>query len=250
MLIEERLSQIIKIVEEKKSVTVLELVQLLDSSESTIRRDLTELDRRGKLSKVHGGATVVEMGYAAIDSELESRYHLYRDEKAAIARYAASLIKAGDFVYIDAGTTTELMIDYITEKNATYVTNAMEHGRKLVNKGFQVYLIGGELKAVTDATVGSEAVEAIKKYNFRKGFWGANGISLKAGYTTPEANEAAVKRKSMEQCTEKYVLGDPSKFNHVSPVTFADFYDVTLITTKIELEVYKKCNNIIEVSEL
>lgn len=73
-------------------------------------------------------------------------------------------------MYIDAGTTTELMIDFLTEKGAVYITNGISHARKLMNAGYRVFLLGGEMKAVTEAIIGEDALENLEKYNFTKGF--------------------------------------------------------------------------------
>lgn len=84
------------------------------------------------------------------------------------------MIREEDFVYLDAGSSVDVMIDYITESGALYVTNSVSHAQKLLKKGMRVFLIGGELKAVTEAIVGAEAVESLKKYHFTKGFFGTN----------------------------------------------------------------------------
>ena len=124
MLTEERKAKILEIVNKKKSVSVPDLIKKFGVSESTIRRDITSLSREGKILKVHGGAV-----------KLEERTN--DDEKIRIARYAASLIQSGDVVFIDAGTTTHFMLDFITEKRATYVTNAVSHAKDLVRKGLR-----------------------------------------------------------------------------------------------------------------
>jgi len=248
MLTEERFAEILKIVEEKKTVTVAELTALLRTSESTIRRALMQLDKRGKLKKVHGGATVLELSFATTDPEIELRYNWNRNEKVAIAKYASMLIEPHDFVFIDAGTTTELVADYIIERNATYVTNSMEHGRKLVHKGCKTYILGGELKAVTEATVGAETIEELNRFNFTKGFFGVNGINLKLGFTTPEISEAMVKMKALKNCFNPYILSDSSKFGKISSVSFGKFKDAIIITTAVKYDEFKKCKNIIEVS--
>lgn len=98
-------------------------------------------------------------------------------------------------MYIDAGTTTELMIDFLTEKGAVYITNGISHARKLMNAGYRVFLLGGEMKAVTEAIIGEDALENLEKYNFTKGFFGTNGVDLEKGFTTPDPKEAAVKKK-------------------------------------------------------
>ena len=121
MLTEERFKLILDILKEKKSITVSELVEELKISESTVRRDLTSLSKMGKLNKVHGGATFLEEDYNNEELDVKIKHTLNVDEKKRIGKFAASLIEEGDFIYIDAGTSTELMIDYINEKKAIYV---------------------------------------------------------------------------------------------------------------------------------
>lgn len=247
MLAEERLSAIVRFVEEKHSITVQELTQLLDASESTIRRDLTLLHKQGKLTKVHGGATVVGF-YHTKDEDVALRKEWNKEEKLEIAKYAAALIQPEDFVYIDAGTTTEYLIDYITEKQAVYVTNAVTHAKKLVEQGCKAHIVGGEFKLSTEAIVGNETVTELEKYNFTIGFWGTNGISKERGYSTPDIKEAMVKKKAMEQCKECYILADPNKFNQISSVTFAPYEKAVIITTELKDIMYKNDKNIIQTS--
>ena len=108
--------------------------------------------------KVHGGATVLNGAYTTKDAKVSEREGLYVEEKRSIAKLAAALIGQEDFVYIDAGTTTERMIDYIANRQAVFVTNAIGHAKKLAEHGCKVYILGGEFKAVTEAIVGEEAV--------------------------------------------------------------------------------------------
>ena len=247
MLTEERFAKILSILESMGSVTVQQLMTELDASESTIRRDLNALDANGQLTKVHGGAILKTVAYSTKDDNVISRKEKNRDAKNKIAKYAAEQIASGDFVYLDAGTTTELMIEYITSRQAVFVTNAIGHAKKLAEHGCKVYILGGEFKAVAEAIVGEEAVFTLDKYNFTKGFWGANGVSLQRGFSTPELKEAMVKRKSMENCRDCYILADESKFSQISSVTFAPFEKATVITTELKQEIYKDCSNIIKV---
>lgn len=244
MLTEERFARILSILESMGSVTVQQLMTELDASESTIRRDLTALDAGGQLTKVHGGAILKNTVYSTRDDGVLSRKEKNKDAKEKIAKYAAGLITAGDFVYIDAGTTTERMIDYIANKQAVFVTNAITHAKRLADHGCTVYILGGEFKAVTEAIVGEEAVVTLDKYNFTKGFWGTNGVSLQKGFSTPELKEALVKKKAMENCKECYVLADESKFNQISSVTFAAFESATVITTGLKQTAFEKCENV------
>lgn len=247
MLTEERFARILSILESMGSVTVQQLMTELDASESTVRRDLNTLDANGQLTKVHGGAILKKVAYSTKDDDVVNRKEKNRDAKNKIAKYAAELITAGDFVYLDAGTTTELMIEYITSRQAVFVTNAISHAKRLAERGFTVYLLGGEFKAITEAIVGEEAVATLDKYNFTKGFWGANGVSIQKGYSTPELKEAMVKKKSMENCMERYILADDSKFSQISSVSFAPFESATVITTGLSQPVFKRYKNVINV---
>ena len=249
MLTEERWGAILELVEREKAVSVPELEKRLGVSASTIRRDLTQLNSLGKLIKVHGGATSIGTQYVGKDLTMDEKYLMNSDEKIEIARYAAKLIGPGDYVYIDAGTTTEMLVDCIREQKATYVTNSLTNARKLVRKGYRTFLTGGEVKGTTEAVVGAEAAEYLRKLHFTIGFWGTNGVSEEQGFTTPDQNEAMIKRISMGQTTKKYILCDRSKFSVVSPVTFADFEDAVVITGKLTDKKYKKYENIMEVSK-
>ncbi len=247
MLLEKRLGEILKLVEKNGSVTVQELTEHLKASESTIRRDLYLLDEEGKLNKVHGGATAINMSYASEkDVEVEYRKNLNREEKTEVARYAASLIKPDDLVYLDAGTTTERVIDFITEKRAVYVTNAIGHAKRLVQAGCEAHILGGKFKLSTEAVVGIETASELEKFNFTIGFIGTNGISRRAGFSTPDIEEAMVKRRAVIQCRRPYILGDSGKFNQISPVTFAGIEDAELITTEIKHDSFRDLKNIIE----
>ncbi|MBP3361600.1 MAG: DeoR/GlpR transcriptional regulator [Clostridia bacterium] len=244
MLAEERMSKITQRVNEQGSVTAQELMEYLNASESTIRRDLNALDAAGEIIKVHGGAMSVNTSFKMRDDEISDRRITNINEKKLIAKYAAGLIKKDDFIYIDAGTTTEFIIDYITEKNAVYITNAVNHACKLSHMGCEVYLTGGRLKGATEAIVGAETLETLSNCNFTIGFWGTNGIHKKTGFTTPDKEEAGVKRISFMNCKKPYIVADSSKFDSISPVRFADFDDAVIITEKIA-KGYEACKNII-----
>ncbi len=236
MLSEQRYEMILKILEEKRSVTVTELTRLLDISESTARRDIVVLDKAGKLVKVFGGAVLSDNIYQAAEQTVTQRTEVHREEKRKIAQYAASLIEPQDFIYLDAGTTTGYMLDFIEDTRATFVTNAVAHAQRLAAKGIHVILIGGTLKSTTEAVVGTMAALALKDYHFTKGFFGTNGISFTAGHTTPDADEALVKRTAAQQCRKQYFLCDNSKFNVVSAVTFAALATGTLLTDAVPEE--------------
>ncbi len=230
MLTQERYQTILQILNERNSVTVSDLTQILNTSESTIRRDLTTLDEMGRLKKVFGGATSIRQTSGVMEDAVSSRELIMNEEKTAIAEYSASLINDNDFIYIDAGTTTSKLIDYISNKNATYVTNGISHARKLIQKGLDAYMIGGRMKPVTEAVVGAEGIRSIKNYNFTKAFMGTNGIDIEAGFTTPDIEEALIKEAAIKKSYMAFVLADHTKFLKVSPVSFSELKKCCIIT--------------------
>ena len=133
MLTEERYATILRILKEKQAVTVPELTRALCTSESTIRRDLTALHKRGMLYKVYGGATSIDSNYTAMEEDMPTKSSRCTEEKIAIARRAASLVTRKDFVYIDAGSTTLHMVDFLQERQAVAGTSSgLHHGRPVL----------------------------------------------------------------------------------------------------------------------
>ena len=159
------------------------------------------------------------------------------------------MLRPNDFVFIDAGTPTGKMIEYITQKDVTFVTNAFNHANLLARRGFKVYLTGGEVKTTTEALVGVTCVEAINRYNFTKCFLGTNGIHIETGYTPPNVDEASVKRAASQRSFVTYILADHSKFEKSAAVTFADIGRACIITDKLPDDRYKECTIIKEVGE-
>ena len=247
MFTEERFNIILQELNKKGIVSVTDLVKMLDASESTIRRDLNAMDKEGLLKKIHGGAISIDESSSKHDYKVDVRKSLNVDEKYETAKQAATLIEDGDVIYIDAGTTTEILIDFIKAEDIIVVTNGIVHAKKLLEKGFRTFILGGEIKTSTEAIIGSNTVEQLKKYNFSKGFFGVNGVSNKNGYTTPDVNEAMVKSQAMKMCKQSFVLADPSKLEKVSFATFGAITDATLITTKIDDNNISYDTNVIEV---
>lgn len=232
MLAEERAAQILALLTEKRTATVQELCEALNASESTIRRDLLELDRQGLVNKVHGGATLPDSQFRADEPTMAAKEALAVSQKHAIAQAAAALIRADDFVYLDAGSTTLAVVRAIsgTALDAHYVTNGIAHARLLAQKGCRVFVPGGLLRPQTEAIIGAAAMAALQQYNFTKAFLGANGIDLKAGFTTPDPEEAAVKACAAKRAREVWFLADDSKFGRIYPAVITDLQGGAILT--------------------
>ena len=239
MLTQERYHSILSIINEKHAVTVSELSKLLDTSESTIRRDLTALDQLGKINKVFGGATSKKQTLGFIEDTTSIKETLMQEEKTEIARYCATLINDTDFVYIDAGTTTSRLIDFIPENSrAVYVTNGIVHARKLIKRGLNAYIVGGKVKQSTEAVVGAEGISNLRNLNFSKAFIGTNGIDIEAGFTTPDIDEAKMKEAAIAKSYMAFVMSDHTKFKRVFPVSFSSLRKCCIITDKVTDSVF------------
>ena len=166
MLAEERLSRIMKLLSQQRTATVQELCEALDASESTIRRDLNELDRMGKVNKVHGGATLPDSQFLADEPTMATKETLAVVQKKCIAKAAAALITAEDFVFLDAGSTTLALVRELSGPalDARYVTNGVAHARLLAQKGCKVFLVGGLLRPETEAIIGAAALHSLQQY--------------------------------------------------------------------------------------
>lgn len=249
MLSEERFRTILEILKQRKTASVTELADALNTSESTIRRDITALADMGKLKKVYGGAAAITKNFISDEPDVNTKALQNVSQKEQIAQYASNLINNDDFIFIDAGTTTLRLIDFITTTKAVFVTNGIVHAKKLAAKGFKVYIIGGEIKASTEAITGSAAVSNISKYNFTKCFLGTNGISIENGFTTPDIEEALIKQTALEKSYVSFVLADSSKFDTVSSVTFAKLEQACIITDTVKNHKYPEKTIVKEVSK-
>ena len=255
MLAEERRQRMVEMVAENATVSVAEFANLFDTSESTIRRDLDRLEAAGLLVKVHGGAASVETAltpapFVAVEPTMAEKRDLHTPEKHVLAAWAAAQIQPDDFVYLDSGSTTQAIVEHLSDTAclATFVTNSVSLALALANRGARTIVIGGDVKAGTEAIVGPGALDALSRYNFSKGFWGTNGVTREQGFTTPDASEAMVKLESMRHTCERFVLADASKIGVVTPVTFSRFEDATLVTCGVVDPAISGLSNVVEVS--
>lgn len=234
MLAEERFSQILALLAEKRTATVQELCEALNVSESTIRRDLLELDRQGRVNKVHGGATLPSSQFRADEPTMEAKETLAVSQKNTIAKAAAALIQADDFIYLDAGSTTLAVARAVSGAalDAHYVTNGIAHARLLAQKSCHVCVPGGLLRPRTEAIIGAAAITALQQFNFTKAFIGANGVALNVGFTTPDPEEAAVKAVAVRRARETWYLVDDSKFGRVYPAVIGEIYSGAILTNR------------------
>ena len=246
MLKSKRKQLILEKITKDKFVSLEYLVKALDTSESTVRRDLDELESERKLRRVHGGAESLHFLQEEESNQEKSIKNI--QEKTKIAQKAASLIQEYDVIFIDAGTTNELLVNELHDPSVTVVTNSIHHATKLVERNIPTVIIGGVVKRSTDASIGGVALNQIGQLNFDKAFIGMNGID-DGFFTTPDMEEGAVKRAILENAKKTYVLADASKLGNTSFAKVAPVSRARLITNQTESEVIQKIKEKTEVIE-
>ncbi len=246
MLKSKRKQLILEKVTKDKFVSLEYLVKALDTSESTVRRDLDELESERKLRRVHGGAESLHFLQEEESNQEKSIKNI--QEKTRIAQKAASLIQEYDVIFIDAGTTNELLVNELHDPSVTVVTNSIHHATKLVERNIPTVIIGGVVKRSTDASIGGVALNQIGQLNFDKAFIGMNGID-DGFFTTPDMEEGAVKRAILENAKRTYVLADASKLGNTSFAKVAPISRARLITNQTESKVIQKIKEKTEVIE-
>ena len=192
MLAEERFSLILDLLARQRTATVQELCEALNASESTIRRDLNELDKQGKLNKVHGGATLPDSPFRTDEPTMAAKEELAVSQKQSIAQAAAELILPEDFIYLDAGSSTLALARALSGPalNASYVTNGVAHARLLAQKGCRVFLPGGLLAPDRGRHRGA-ALTSPSNSTPPKHSFGGQRRGADSGFTTPDPEEAA-----------------------------------------------------------
>ncbi|MFS0863114.1 DeoR/GlpR family DNA-binding transcription regulator [Fredinandcohnia sp. 179-A 10B2 NHS] len=240
MLEPERHQIILDALKEKNTVKLQELVELTNSSESTIRRDLTQLEQMKFLKRVHGGAARLQGKLQEPSMNEKSSKNI--QAKRQIAKFAASLVEDGDCIYLDAGSSVFEMIPHLPS-NIVVVTNGFMHLNDLLERNIKTYILGGFAKTTTKAIIGRGALESLEQYRFDKCFMGVNGIHPQFGYTTPDPDEAMIKQRAISLTREAYVLADESKFSEISFAKITDLHSATIITNAVEEEIDEQYSN-------
>lgn len=223
MLVEDRKSSIIQMLEERSSVTVAELSELFELSEVSVRKLLVSMENDGQLKRTWGGAVSIQGSLREFSHEEKQPKNL--QEKMCIAQAAYDCINDNDAIFLDAGTTTAQLARLIKsgdKKNLVVGTNAVNIAQELAGaQGVSVIVIGGEMRHNILSCVGPLAEEALKKLFFDKGFLSGNHLTVENGFTTPTLVEAEVKKLIMNACKTYYCVLDYSKFGDDSLVRIA-----------------------------
>ncbi|WP_254271434.1 HTH-type transcriptional regulator GlpR [Haloarcula marina] len=233
MLPAERKRTIVKLVTERDGCSVAVLADELDFSKATIRRDLRDLEAEGRIERSHGGA--VPASSVGTERSYDQREVDRLDAKQRIAARASEEIRDGQVVFFDAGTTVMEVARAAPDAGYVAATNMPELAMELSDRELDVKLTGGTLRPRTRALVGPTAESFLERTNFDLLFLGTNALDARAGLSTPNEAEAAVKRHMVERAGRVVLVADSTKFGERSFVSFADVDDVDLLVTDAEL---------------
>ncbi len=234
MYAEERQDAIAVLVRQRGRVSVTDVADRFGVTTETVRRDLAALERLGLVRRVHGGAVptaalsiVVEPGVAERDSS-------QAQQKERIARAALELIPpAGGSLLLDAGTTTSRLARLLpVDRDLVVVTNGVPIAAQLAGlAGVRLHLLGGRIRGITQAAVGEEAVRALGDLRVDVAFVGTNALTVDHGLSTPDADEASVKRAMVRAAQRVVVLADSSKVGREHLFRFAALDQVDVLVT-------------------
>ena len=216
MLNEERRRSILEVLNHDGRVLVGALAKRFRTSQVTIRKDLDILQSRGRIHRTHGGA-LPSCQSALEDPTLREKEKLHRKEKLQIAAAGARMVREGQVVILDSGTTTTAIARALREfQNLTIITNAVNIAAELSGSSLEVILTGGTLRKNSFSLVGPIAEETLRRLNADILFLGVDGFDAHNGLSTPNLLEAKVNRAMMEVARIAVAVCDSSKFGRRS----------------------------------
>ncbi len=231
MLTKQRKAYLLKLLAEQGEVVAKTVSRELGLSEDTIRRDLRELAADGKLQRVHGGALPASPAVG----DFAARQSLAPQGKVAVGRAAAGLIRPGQVVILDGGTTTLQLAKHLPlDLTATVVTHSPTIAVALQeHPSVEVVVIGGRLFKHSVVAVGAAAVEAISRVRADIYFMGVTGIHAEAGLSTGDLEECHIKRALMAAAAETHVLVTAEKVNAASPYVIAALGEIDGVVAEL-----------------
>jgi DeoR family transcriptional regulator of aga operon len=238
----ERRDKIIQKIQSQGSARVDDLSEEFDVSTVTIRNDLDYFEKEGMIHRTHGGALLKNNVYQ--DPSIEEKQKINAEEKSRIGEYAAELVKEGDSIILDSGTTAREMALRLKKRDKlTVMTNAVNIALEMAGaEGVEVMLTGGVLRNKSYSLVGPEAEKIMHNYYFDKLFLGVDGFDSNYGLTTSHPLEAQLNRVMLERSNTVIAITDSSKFGRHSFSFICDlsFIDMIITDTNISPDVEEK----------
>lgn len=235
MIKEERLNYILEKLKNQKFIRVSEITEELDVTDMTVRRDLKRLEEQNLITRVHGGAKLIQDQSQRELSHID-KIKINIDAKKEIAQKIAKEINDNETVFLGAGTTIELVHDYITAENVKIITNSFHLFNRIKHDDrFEIILIGGTYRDITGCFVGTIANDFIQNIHVQKTFIGVNGITHDGIYTFSES-EGLTQQHMLNNSGVKYIVGDQSKFNRKDFYRFYSLEQADYLITNDDLD--------------
>lgn len=228
---ENRLTKMEAYIRKNGSVSLDELCREFDVSKNTVRRDIAEIVEHTDIRKIYGGVSVQRN---TIPPPFAERSAVNRDVKERLGRCAAQLVKDGDIIYVDSGTTTCHLIDYLGDReNVTVVTHSLDVINRAVSyPGLNIIALSGTLNRKTLSFTGQSTIDVLRDLNISKAFMAANGISVKNGATQSTSIEFAIKKCVVNRSDSVYLMIERRKVGAVSLLTYCPLEEIDLIITE------------------
>ncbi|MEG6532567.1 DeoR/GlpR family DNA-binding transcription regulator [Caldifermentibacillus hisashii] len=228
MIKEKRIQRIEEYVSKNQTASLDELVKVFNVSKNTIRRDIQELVERGDFRKVYGGIAINEKKLESF----QDRQVKNQKGKALIGKLASEFVEDGDIIFIDSGTTTIEMFEYIKENKITILTNNIEFiVRSIPFPSLNIISTGGILERETNAFTTLDNTELFNTYNINKAFMATTGISLSKGVTNSSPLETGLKQAIVQKSSKVFLLVDSTKFEKLGLMTYCQLADVDYIVS-------------------
>ena len=228
---QERMQEVLRMLESRDSVHVAELSKAFAVSEVTVRSDLSQLSRQGLVARVRGGVRALERGQSELGFDFRLRLEVER--KRAIAKAAAAMVDEGEAVALDSSTTAYyLALELRTKNELVVVTNGLLIAAALSDApGISVLVTGGMLRLQAMSLVGDVGAEALRTTRISKGFLGARGLSLEAGLMDLNPDEVRIKREMAGVCERVVCIADGTKWYRTALLPFVAAEQVDVIVT-------------------
>lgn len=225
MIKEERQKYLLDLLNKNRIVKVNDVIQDLQVADMTVRRDLQELENKGLIIRVHGGAKIIENS-SELQTELSHREkkEIHLDEKLEVAKVIAENILEEETIFLGPGTTIELVYDFLKIKHAKIITNSIHvFNRFKHDTRFELILIGGSYRSKTGAFVGTIANDFVSSIHVQKSFIGVNGLDQSMIYTSNE-DEGLTQKYALNSAGQKYIIADHHKLGKKD---FYGFYPIS-----------------------
>jgi DeoR family fructose operon transcriptional repressor len=226
-----RRRQILDYIASKGFATPETLARQQDVAAVTVRRDLVWLERAGHLQRVHGGAIPCESPLSV--THVNTRLRLATDQKRLIAREAARLVRAGDHLFLDAGSTCRFLAEALPDnRDLTVITHSLDVLLALAHRpGFRLIGLGGTFDPRLNVLIGPMTETALSGFHGDKAFLGALGVDVGAGISSNGLSEERIKALMARQARAVFVLADSSKLGKVAFRTVLPLSKVSCVIT-------------------